>query len=83
MFFCACVCFFIQIVQTSKREYNMVNIVFFSANCKADILYSSNNTETESHLLFKLTSSFQYFPFQISAGYNLEAYSNFQDNFEG
>ena len=61
----------------------MVNIVFFSANCKADILYSSNNTETESHLLFKLTSSFQYFPFQISPGYNLEAYSNFQDNFEG
>ena len=61
----------------------MVNIVFFSTSCKADILYSSNNTETESHLLFKLISSFQYFPFQISAGYNLEAYSNFPDNFEG
>ena len=38
---------------------------------------------TEIHLVFKLTSSFQYFPSQISARYNLEGYSDFPDNFEG
>ena len=61
----------------------MVNILFFLANHKADILYSSNITETEIHLVFKLTSSFHYFPSHISARYNLEGYSDFPDNFEG